>query len=1310
MFRNKLFLLLILFFCFYSINAQAEPLKISLIFGGTNSRMAIEVVKDIYNEYPKLKEKVSFHIYPSRKIMDKELNFLKDSRLVLIFIMGRELADALKPELQETIRKGAKVYAFGGTYDPDHRQWGIIIDEKISEYYNAGGAQNLKNMILYALKKDFGFEVSYKDVSRPPEFGIYAYRTKRVFENFEEYKRLYTPYKEVNPWIGIVFYKSSMTSGQTKHLDFLIERLESADYNVLAVYGYPSEAAVEKFFFDDTGKSRVRLVVGIGMKMGVNPKLAIPIFNKLNVPVINAITLYGQSKDEWEKSDVGLDISERVWQIALPEMAGIIQPTVIASKETMVDKETGIEYIEDIPIPERINRLSERIDAWINLQDKPNHNKRIALIYYNYPPGKENIGASYLNVLPESLWEILNRLKIEGYDLGDKAIDKSTLFNDIHNYARNIGNWAQGELDRMVKEARPILIPVDTYKGWFNELPDGFKKSVIKSWGPVDESKIMIWQDTNKMKYIVIPSVWYGNILLVPQPSRGWEQDDNKLYHDIILAPHHQYVAFYLWLKREFKADAIAHIGTHGTHEWLPGKEAGFTAEDPPEVLLEDLPNIYPYIVDNVGEGLQAKRRGGAVIIDHLTPPFDKAGLNKELKELVSLINDYNVAKDKSPALAELRLKEINELAKKIGILTDLKLEEIKREDEIEETEHYISDIAEKQTPFGLHTFGKSPEEKYIKTTSEAILSIEKGLSKEKRENRTAEIRDNIIKSGQRELDSFVAALSGRYVPASQGNDPLRNPDSLPTGKNFYSFDPSRIPSKGVYEMGVRLAKELIADYKQRHGTYPDKLTFNLWGTETIRNEGVMESQIMYLMGIKPKWDERAKVIGVEVISRQVLGRHRIDVTIVPSGLYRDLFPNFMTLLDEAVSLARQEREDDNILRANILKTKKMLIERGILENEAENLASVRLFTQASGAYGPNLDTVISKSNTWDNEKQVADVYFMRMSYLYGQGFWGKKIMSEESGVNAKEDVSLVLFKAALSGSKIVIHSKSGNLYAALDNDDFFQYLGGTAMAIRAVDGKTPEVYVTNMSNPNKQFQETIEKFMGREMRSRYLNPEWIKAMLNDGFAGARFIAQVAENLWGWQVTVPEAVDSAKWNEMYETYVLDRNGLNIKELFRQSKNIWAYQSIVARMLETIRKGYWRPDKKVIENLAKEYLESVKEVGLACSSHICDNPILTEFTTNLLISVPGLKEQESVFTKALQAVRDAESEARSEKSENNIDNNQKAVPDGNSKTVEGYEMQEVTTPVGASYTPIPYIFITGFLTFVGLIALGWWRKS
>ncbi len=1313
------------------VNAKDESLiKASLLLGDTNSRTSIEAIKRAKSKETRADikglENVSFHVYPSKGIRSKDLTNLKESKLVIIQTMDRQIVEAIKPELEEAIKKGAKVYGVSGIYDEEHKKMGIILDPKISEYHKHGGSENIKNMLLYALKKDFGLNLSYSDVIKIPEFGIYDYTTKKIFQDFDEFKNSYSLYRADKPWIGIVFYKISFESGQTRHLDAIIESLHESGFNVLPVYGYPSDAVIERFLFDENGNSRVKAVVGMALKVGINPNIVIPLLSKLNVPVINAITLYTQSRDEWEKSPVGLDIFERSWQVAVPEMAGMIQPMVIASKEKVIDEETGIEYIEETPIPERIKRLANRVKAWVNLQEKPNEDKKIALIYYNYPPGKQNIGASYLNILPESLWEIYNRLKAEGYDLNSQEsrvksqeLTKEKLFGDIHNYGRNIGNWAPGEIDRLARSGKPILIPIDTYKKWLEEMPKSLQKAMIKDWGEPEKSNVMTWQGASGIKYIVIPAVKYGNILFTPQPSKAWEQDDAKLYHNVHLAPHHQYVAFYLWLKKEFKADAIAHIGTHGTHEWLSGKEVGFTEEDPPEALIQDLPNIYPYIVDNVGEGTQAKRRGLAVIIDHMTPPFDKAGLNKELRELSGLINDYGIAKEKSPPLAQAKLDEINGLAKKMGILTDLKLKEIKTDDEIEELEHYIKDIAEKLTPFGLHTFGRLPDERYIKTTAEAVLSIEKGLSDEEKNRRTLEFEERIRLSAKSELDAFIAALSGKYIRAGQGNDPIRNPDAYPTGKNFYSFDPTKIPSKATYEMGARLAEELIDGYKQRHGQYPDKLTFNLWATETIRNEGIMQSQILYLMGIKPKWDERGRVIGVEVIPRKELGRQRIDVTIVPSGLYRDLFSNVMDLLDKAVTAAKGQDEEDNIIRANVEKTKKMLIEKGFDEDKAERLATIRAFTTPSGAYGPNLDTVINKSNTWDNEGKVVDVFFMRMSHIYGQGFWGEKIVRQSALRQAQgdseterqtEDISLILFKNALSGTKIAIHSRSSNVIATLDNDDVFQYLGGVAMAVRSIDGKTPEVYITNLSNPKQPKQETIEKVMGREMRSRYLNPEWIKAMMKEGYAGARFIDKVVEHLWGWQVTVPEAVDAAKWNEMYETYVLDRNGLNIKEMFRESKNMWAYQSIVARMLETVRKDYWKTDKKVIETLANEYAETVKEVGLACCDHTCNNPLLTQFTSSVLISVPGLESKVQAFKKALEEIKSSKSQTivRAREMKKSSSFQAPSAPGGHTTKVEGFEIQDMNASQ-ASSAPIPYLFIIGFIIFIGLLMWGWRRK-
>ncbi|MEW6658934.1 MAG: cobaltochelatase subunit CobN [Thermodesulfobacteriota bacterium] len=1305
---------------------------------------------------------MAFQIYPLAGIRKKTLAPLRESELICIWIMGLNLIEAVKPELEEAIKRGSRVYYVGGgTYGDNQKKMGVRADQKMVEYFTEGGQENIKNMILYVLKKEFSFNVTFKPVVKSPNLGIYESKTQKVFADFEDYKKAYASYREGNPWIGVVFHKNNVSTGQTRHLDAIIQSLEGEGFNVLPVYGRPYEDVIARFFFQ-TGDpnnsvkpsgdlrrgeeipragSRVRLVIALGMKLGINPPTMIPLLSKLDVPVVNAISLYSQSKQAWEKSPSGLDIFERAFQIATPEMAGIIQPTVIAAKERSRDKATGIEYLEEQPIPERIKRLTDRVKAWINLQDKPNKDKKIALVYYNYPPGKNNIGASYLKVLPDSLWEILLRLRSAGYDLGGQetegqgpGISKEQLFQDIQDYGRNIGNWAPGEMGRLVKgggeavfpgkpaqgiSKRPVLIPLATYKEWFGKLPELLKNSINKSWGPVEQSRIMIWQDAGGKKYLVIPAVRYGNILFTPQPSKGWEQDTKKLYHDVTLPPHHQYLAFYLWLKNDFKADAVAHIGTHGTHEWLSGKEVGFTGDDPPEALIQDLPNIYPYLVDNVGEGIQAKRRGMAVIIDHLTPPFDKAGMNKELKELSALISDHNVAKEKSPPLAETKLTEINNLAQKLGLLTDLQKAEIKTEAEIEEVEQYLKDIAEKHTPFGLHTFGKSPADNYRRKTAEAVLSIEKGLTAEERKKKLADLEERISRSGPRELDSFGAALSGKYIPAGQGNDPIRNPHSLPTGKNFYSFDPTKIPSKATYEMGVKLARELIEGYQARHGQYPDKLTFNLWSTETIRHEGVMDSQIMYLLGIKPTWDERGRVAGVEAISRKELGRPRIDVTIVPSGLYRDLFPNLMDLLDKAVTLAKKQTEEDNLVRANVLQTRKMLIDKGVSKELAERLAAVRLFTAPPGAYGTNIDTVIPLSNTWDHEKQVADVFLMRMSHLYGQGFWGDKIQNPGKKNQNNEDISLTLLKSALSGTKLAVHSRSGNVFATLDNDDFFQYLGGTAMAIRAVDGKTPEVRVTNMTNPGNPKQETLEKFMGREMRARYLNPEWIKAMMQEGYAGARFIDKVVEHLWGWQVTVPEAVDAAKWNEMYETYVLDKNGLDIKKMFKDAQNMWAYQSLVARMLETVRKGYWHPDKKVMETLSKEYAESAKEVGLACCDHTCNNPLLTEFTSTVLMSVPGLENRVKEFKQALDAVKNPQPAAKDRDVPASPDaknpsaelppKDSQASPAGTSQKVEGYEVQEVNRS-GFSAAPIPYLFILGFLFFLLLLRVGWRRKG
>jgi len=963
--KNNLITTLVLTaLCFLpATGLSAVETSVQLMLGDFNSKLAVDAVAAIRQELPAPAEGIAFEIVTSRSaeaVLPPPSTARKGFGLV--HIMDRRQVERAKPLIRALLERGLKVYAIGGAYGKEDRELGLTDDEAVNRYYRQNGRENISRLLLFLLARDCGLATPVREPLAVPQQGLYLRTGQQTVESLDEYLRRYQT--RPGPWVGISLYKHTIDSGDTGLVDALIDRLEAAGCNVLPVYGYPSEAAVERFFLDEHGKARVRLVVGLALKVGLSPQRAIPILSRLGVPVIDAITLGSQSREEWEASKVGLDIFERSAMVGLPELAGIIQPTVVGSKEKVVDPATGLDYVSVQPIPERIDRLVERIKAWINLQQRKNSDKKVALIYYNYPPGKQNIGAAYLNVLPESLFTIVEKLKSAGYNSGKGKIAKERLFADVHGFGRNIGNWAPAEIDRLARSGKAVLLPVATYRQWFAALPPSFREAVVKDWGEPAASGIMTWTNPKGEPFLVLPAVRYGNLLLTPEPARGWEQDVKKVYHDVQVAPHHQYIAFHLWLKREFKTDALIHLGTHGTQEWLGGKEVGFTPEDPPEILIQDLPNIYPYIVDDVGEGLQAKRRGMAVVIDYMTPPFDRAGMNRELKELAALISDYHGAKEKSPQLAEARLAEINRLAAKSGMLTDLKVTAITTPDQVETLDDYIKEIGETTTPFGLHTFGKSPAAKYRRSTAEAIVSVEKELTPAERTQRIAQMEAAIEKSGPRELDSLVAALSGRYIPSGPGNDPIRSPDSLPTGKNFYAFDPARSPSPSTYETGAKLATDLIEEYRNKHGVYPDKLTFNLWATETIRHEGVMESQILSLMGIRPKWDERGRVSGVEPIARPELGRPRIDVTIVPSGLYRDIFPLLMALLDNGVSLARDQAEEDNLVRANILKTMELLKAKGIAEDKARRLASVRIFTEPPGAYGTNLDKVIPRFPT----------------------------------------------------------------------------------------------------------------------------------------------------------------------------------------------------------------------------------------------------------------------------------------------------------------------------------------------------------
>ncbi len=600
--------------------------------------------------------------------------------------------------------------------------------------------------------------------------------------------------------------------------------------------------------------------------------------------------------------------------------------------------------------------------------------------------------------------------------------------------------------------------------------------------------------------------------------------------------------------------------------------------------------------------------------------------------------------------------------------------------------------------PYGLHTFGKAPDESLRKSTIEAIKEVAEDIPDK-------ELDDNILKGAKRELANTINAMNGRYISTGTGNDPVRNPRSLPTGKNFYAFNPDKIPKREAWQVGIKLTDELLKDYRAKHESeYPEKLAFVIWGTETIRHEGILESQILYLLGVRPIWNEWGKVTGIRIIPRDKLGRPRIDIVV--SSAAEEMFGQLTHYIDQAVQMVKVLKEKDNRVREHFLEVSAKLINRGWTKKKAEQYAAVRIFDEPPGRYDLNVSRITSASGAWENDSVIEEDYFRHMSYGYGNGLWGEPM----------EEV----YKEILSGTEMVLHNRSTNLYGTLDNDDFFMYAGRLVAAVRELDGESPELMVANIINPANPEMTSIDRMMGMELRSRYWNPKWIEGMKKEGYEGANKMAEFVENMWGWQVTVPETMDAARWEQTFEVYVEDKYGQELKDFFKKT-NPFAYQPLTARMLETIRKGYWRPaDKTIKQTLAREYLTSVAEAGVACCEHTCNNPLL-EYTLNIL-SVPGLVNPDRLenFIRKIAAARGKTLEEAMEEVKNLVPasretprKNLSTKPNqGVKKVKQGYEMEEVkpesTTHITASGAS--WITIILILSVMGLFVYGWKNKA
>ncbi len=725
---------------------------------------------------------------------------------------------------------------------------------------------------------------------------------------------------------------------------------------------------------------------------------------------------------------------------------------------------------------------------------------------------------------------------------------------------------------------------------------------------------------------LLLAGIEFGNVFIGPQPPRGWELDEELLHANTTAPPPHQYLALYEWLQNDFEADALVHLGRHSTYEFLPGHSVGLTGSDYPALVAGDLPGIYPYIVDGVGEGIQAKRRGLAVMVDHLTPPLATTPLYDRLLELRQLIESFESTPDGSgetPAqkravaeirdlVAELEMEEALKANMQDVLETrDVSYEQLDDPMFVHEVGHYLTEIQEDYMPMGLHVFGRPWDDEALDTMMESIGDAAQD-----------DTRAKLAASPEREMDALFAGLDGRFIAPGKGNDPVRSPEVLPTGRNFHALDGSLIPTRLAWELGSEMAADARADNEGRGNE-----AVVLWASDTVRDNGAMVAFGFDMLGIKPVWNSRGILQGIERM--ELAERVRRDVVFTTSGLFRDLYSNLLIWLDRAVLLAldgasetiRREHPDlrpalaaaleplgelrnpgnepieRNRVAQHWIAAARSATEQGTAPEKAGRQAALRVFGDAPGGYGAGVNRLAERSGAWEERTELADVYLQRMGHAYGDGVHG--------------DSAHGAFRQALGNVERSYLGRASNLYGLLDNNDAFDYLGGLNLAVEHVGGQAPRNRVVDHSDPDDPSIDALESAVLSELQGRYLNPAWIKPLMDHGYDGARTMgSRFLENFWGWQVTNPDMITDGMWQEIKSVYVDDKHGLGLDQFLEEGPSAHVKTNMLAIMLVAMEKEFWNASAETTQQIAREFAQMVIEHGLPGSGHTRpDHPML-----------------------------------------------------------------------------------------------------
>ena len=1004
--------------------------------------------------------------------------------------------------------------------------------------------------------------------------------------------------------VGLLLLRSYLLAGNARHYDGVITALEARGLRVVPAFaaGLDARPAIERFFMRD-GQVAVDAVVSLtGFSLVGGPayndaRAAEEVLAQLDVPYLAAHPVEFQTLDQWGGNERGLLPVESTIMVAIPELDGATSPSVFGGRpggpgvtcqgcehrctfsgsdaagagSTAVQRNVQQDMAS---CPERAQTLAARVDRLVTLRRSERAQRKVALVLFNFPPNAGNVGsAAFLSVF-ESAFHTLAAMKAQGYTVDMPASADALREALLKGNAEQYGTVAN------VHACVPAADHVRRER-WLKEIE--------AQWGPAPGRQL------SDGRSLFVLGKQFGQVLVAVQPPFGYEGDPMRLLFDKGMAPTHAFSAFYRYLREDFAAHAVLHFGTHGALEFMPGKQTGLSGSCWPDRLIGDLPNIYLYASNNPSEGAIAKRRIGATLVSYLTPPVVQAGLYRGLLDLKSSIDRLRSLAPGAGERAQLALL-LQAQAAELELVPAQPAWDAAEPGGIErrvaQLAQQVLEFEYTLIPHGLHVTGRppSPEQRAdllmamseahdagARPSRQAVQALVNGASPENALAAAGQAADAAALAVMRELaeadrlmardaeiEGLLKALDGRYVRPAPGGDLLRTPAVLPTGRNLHGFDPFRIPSAYAVEDGARQAQRLIDRHLADGHALPESVALVLWGSDNLKNEGAPIGQALALMGALPRFDSYGRVAGATLIPLEQLGRPRIDVVVTLSGIFRDLLPLQIRVLADAAWLcaSAEEADEHNFVRKHALAYQR---EHGC----TLEVASLRVYGNAEGAYGSNVNHLVESGN-WNDECELAETYSRRKGFAYGR--------------NGRPQAQGALLKSVLADVELAYQNLDSVELGVTTVDNYFDTLGGISQAVRRArgeaGGKPPPVYIGDQTRGEGTVRSLREQ-VALETRTRMLNPKWYEGMLEHGYEGVRQIEVHVTNTMGWSATTGQ-VQPWVYQQLTETFMLDAA---MRERLA-SLNPTASARVANRLLEASQRQYWSPDAQTLEALRR----------------------------------------------------------------------------------------------------------------------------